>query len=205
MISLDELQEIDIQDPMVWPPWFTWLMGVVAAVALVGAGWYFVLQDQQDVLVAKQREETTLTETYRSKAALVASLPAWEKQMEQVKKMLAEMEYALPDSQAMASLLTDITNAVLSQGLTITLFQPRDEVPYGVYAMVPIDIQVMGAFHQVAEFVSTISAMNRIVTVRNLSMTRTGGDDAEGQLTASASLVTYRYVGAEGAKQDKSG
>jgi len=64
---------------------------------------------------------------------------------------------------------------------------------------------VMGAFHQVAEFVSTISAMNRIVTVRNLSMTRTGGDDAEGQLTASASLVTYRYVGAEGAKQDKSG
>ena len=53
MISLDELQEIDIQDAMAWPPWFTWLMGVVAAVALVGAGWYFVLQDQQNVLVAK--------------------------------------------------------------------------------------------------------------------------------------------------------
>ncbi|SVE30725.1 uncharacterized protein METZ01_LOCUS483579, partial [marine metagenome] len=66
MISLDELQEIDIQDAMAWPPWFTWLMGVVAAVALVGAGWYFVLQDQQVNLVAKQREETVLTETYRS-------------------------------------------------------------------------------------------------------------------------------------------
>ena len=204
MISLDELQEIDIQDPMVWPPWFTWLMGAVAAVALVGAGWYFVLQDQQNVLVAKQREETTLTQTYRSKAAMVASLPAYEKQMGQVKKMLAEMEYALPDSQAMASLLTEITNAVLSQGLTITLFQPRDEVPYGVYAMVPIDIEVMGGFHQVAEFVSTISAMDRIVTVRNLSMRHTGGDKT-GQLTTSASLVTYRYVGAEAAKQDKSG
>jgi type IV pilus assembly protein PilO len=204
MISLDELQEIDIQDPMVWPPWFTWLLGVVAAAALVGAGWYFVLQDQQNVLVAKQREEMTLTQTYKSKAAMVASLPAYEKQMEQVKKMLAEMEYALPDSQAMASLLTDITNAVLSQGLTITLFQPREEVPYGVYAMVPIRIEVIGAFHQVAEFVSTISAMDRIVTVRNLSMERTG-DDAEGQLTASASLVTYRYVGVEAVKQAKSG
>ena len=205
MISLDELQEIDIQDPMVWPPWFTWLMAVVTAVALVGAGWYFVLQDQQVELVAKQREETVLTETYRSKAAMVASLPAYEKQMEQVKKMLAEMEYALPDSQAMASLLTEITNAVLSQGLTITLFQPRDEVPYGVYAMVPIDIEVMGGFHQVAEFVSTISAMDRIVTVRNLAMQRTRGGETAGQLTASASLVTYRYVGAEAAKQDKSG
>jgi type IV pilus assembly protein PilO len=204
MISLDELQEIDIQDPMVWPPWFTWLMGVVAAVALVGAGWYVVLQDQQNVLVAQQGEETTLTQTYRSKAAMVASLPAYEKQMGQVKKMLAEMEYALPDSQAMASLLTEITNAVLSQGLTITLFQPRDEVPYGVYAMVPIDIEVIGGFHQVAEFVSTISAMDRIVTVRNLSMRRTG-DDTAGQLTTSASLVTYRYVGAEATKQDKSG
>ncbi|GIT47457.1 MAG: hypothetical protein Ct9H300mP13_2530 [Gammaproteobacteria bacterium] len=32
---------------MVWPPWFTGLRGLVAAVALVGAGWYFVLQDQQ--------------------------------------------------------------------------------------------------------------------------------------------------------------
>ena len=204
MISLDELQEIDIQDAMAWPPWFTWLMGVVAAVAIVGAGWYFVLQDQQVNLVAKQREETVLTETYRSKAAMVASLPAYEKQMGQVKKMLAEMEYALPDSQAMASLLTEITNAVLSQGLTITLFQPRDEVPYGVYAMVPIDIEVMGGFHQVAEFVSTISAMDRIVTVRNLSMRHTG-DDTAGELTTSASLVTYRYVGAEATKQDKSG
>ena len=204
MIDLEELQEIDIQDPMVWPPWFTWLMGVVVAVALVGAGWYFVLQDQQNGLVAKQREETTLTQTYRSKAAMVASLPAYEKQMGQVKKMLAEMEYALPDSQAMASLLTEITNAVLSQGLTITLFQPRDEVPYGVYAMVPIDIEVMGGFHQVAEFVSTISAMDRIVTVRNLSMRQTG-DDTAGQLTTSASLVTYRYVGGEATKQDKSG
>ena len=204
MISLDELQEIDIQDPMVWPPWFTRVMGVVAAAALVGAGWYFVLEDQQNELVAKQREETTLTKTYRSKAAMVASLPAYQKQMVQVKKMLAEMEYALPDSQAMASLLTEITNAVLSQGLTITLFQPRDEVPYGVYAMVPIDIEVMGGFHQVAEFVSTISAMDRIVTVRNLSMRQTG-DDTAGQLTTSASLVTYRYVGAEATKQDKSG
>ena len=204
MINLDELQEIDIQDPTAWPPWFTWLMGVVVAVAIVGVGWYFVLQDQQNALVAKQREETTLTKTYKSKAAMVASLPAYEKQMEQVKKMLAEMEYALPDSQAMASLLTDITNAVLSQGLTITLFQPRAEVPFGVYAMVPIEIEVMGGFHQVAEFVSTISAMNRIVTVRNLSMQITGDDTAD-QLTASASLVTYRYVGAEANKQDKSG
>jgi type IV pilus assembly protein PilO len=70
--------------------------------------------------------------------------------------------------------------------------------------MVPIRIEVIGAFHQVAEFVSTISAMDRIVTVRNLSMERTG-DDAEGQLTASASLVTYRYVGVEAVKQAKSG
>ena len=116
-----------------------------------------------------------------------------------------EMEYALPDSQAMASLLTEITNAVLSQGLKITLFQPRKEVPFGVYAMVPIEIQVMGGFHQVAEFVSTISAMDRIVTVRNLSMQSAGGDESTGLLTASASLVTYRYVGAEAAKQDKSG
>jgi Tfp pilus assembly protein PilO len=63
---------------------------------------------------------------------------------------------------------------------------------------------VMGGFHQVAEFVSTISAMDRIVTVRNLSMRHTG-DDTAGQLTTSASLVTYRYVGAEATKQDKSG
>ncbi|GIT47456.1 MAG: hypothetical protein Ct9H300mP13_2520 [Gammaproteobacteria bacterium] len=60
----------------------------------------------------------------------------------------------------------------------------------------------MGGFHQVAEFVSTISAMDGIVTVRNLSMQITG-DDTANQLTASASLVTYRYVGAD--KQDKSG
>ncbi|GIT25257.1 MAG: hypothetical protein CM1200mP41_13010 [Gammaproteobacteria bacterium] len=95
MINLDELQEIDIQDPMVWPPWFTWLMGLVAAVAsweLDGISF----TGPAERLVKKQREETTLTQTYKSKAAMVASLPAYEKQMEQVKKILAEMEYAFP-------------------------------------------------------------------------------------------------------------
>ena len=31
MINLEELPEIGLRDPMVWPPWFTWRKGLVPA------------------------------------------------------------------------------------------------------------------------------------------------------------------------------
>ena len=197
MIDLQALQEVDIQDPMAWPPWFTWAIGVVLAVAIVGAGWYFLLDAQQVELNEAEQQESILAASYAAEAKKVRLLPAYLIQKEQVQAMLNDMLKALPDDDEMASLLTTITEAALEQGLRLPLFEPLEPVEAGYYAEVDINIEVVGGFHQVAQFISTVSSMDRIVTVSKLTVGEGNPNDrtSSEDLVTSATLKTYHYLG----------
>jgi type IV pilus assembly protein PilO len=92
----------------------------------------------------------------------------------------------------MPGLINDISqsgNGVVQQ----ELFQPQSEVPKDFYAEQPIRIRVSGSYHQLAEFVSTIAALPRIVTLHDVNITVPRGgrnDDLQMDVTAR----TYRYL-----------
>jgi type IV pilus assembly protein PilO len=73
------------------------------------------------------------------------------------------------------------------------LFKPEKEKPLDFYAELPVSIKVTGSYHELAEFVSDVAALPRIVTVGNLSITA----DKGGRLSMTATAKTYRYLEAE--------
>ncbi len=54
----------------------------------------------------------------------------------------------------------------------------------------PISITVTGRFHQLAEFISDLSSLPRIVTVGNMKISRESGRT----LQMKAELFTYQYI-----------
>ena len=56
----------------------------------------------------------------------------------------------------------------------------------------PISISVKGRFHQLAEFISDLASLPRIVTVGNMTISRPEGGGRE--LTMQAQLLTYQYL-----------
>jgi type IV pilus assembly protein PilO len=64
----------------------------------------------------------------------------------------------------------------------------------------PISVEVRGTYHELAQFVSDVAALPRIVTFGDISISA-GKDN---KLTMSAKAKTYRYMEEGGAaKQDK--
>ena len=61
----------------------------------------------------------------------------------------------------------------------------------------PISITVIGRFHQLAEFVSDLASLPRIVTVGNMNIKR----ESNRTLVMQASLQTYQYLEESGSKQ----
>ena len=91
------------------------------------------------------------------------------------------------------NLLVDITQAGLGRGLDFVLFKPEKEAPLDFYAELPVSIKVTGTYHELAQFVSDVAALPRIVTVGSLDITA----DKNGKLSMAAVAKTYRYLEAE--------
>jgi type IV pilus assembly protein PilO len=73
------------------------------------------------------------------------------------------------------------------------LFQPQSEVPKDFYAEKPILIQLAGGYHEIANFVSGVAALPRIVTLHNIRITPANQDSYD-ELSLEVTAKTYRYL-----------
>ncbi|MEX0824245.1 MAG: type 4a pilus biogenesis protein PilO, partial [Woeseia sp.] len=84
----------------------------------------------------------------------------------------------------------------LAAGLQEKLFQPQPEIQRDFYAEKPIKISLSGGYHEIANFVSGIAALPRIVTLHDIVITP---DQREtfNRLTMEVTAKTYRYLDQE--------
>jgi len=103
----------------------------------------------------------------------------------------------LPEKTDVESLLVDISQTALANGLEIKKFKPSDEIKKGFYAELPIELEVSGKFHDLASFISGVAALPRIVTLHNIKLERKEpkkGEPDDGKLVMKATAKTYRYL-----------
>ena len=193
MSWLDDLRAVDMNQPAEWPPWFVVVVSLLVCLALLYGGWQFLIRDQRLSLDYAQAQELELRRTFTIKKGMVVNLPAYQAQMIQIKAMLAELVRQLPDSSEVPSLLIDITEAGGRRGLEFVVFDPQEQELGDFYSTLPILMEVKGNYHQLANFISDLAQMPRIVTVGDLEITA----DEDGGLTSSLVLQTYSYL-AEG-------
>jgi type IV pilus assembly protein PilO len=179
--------------PGLWPlaPRLLCAAGVIAAVAVLGHFAYWSGQfEEQDRLAL---EETTLRSDYKTKMAQAINLEALQAQKLQVDQYVERLEKQLPSKAEMAALLSDINQAGVGRGLQFELFRPGQVMVRDYYAELPIDIKVVGSYHDIGAFAGDMANLPRIVTLNNMSVS-TGKD---GVLTLDAVAKTFRYLDPE--------
>lgn len=189
--SLD-LRDVDVRAAGDWPP-----AGKIFAIALLGllilvAGHYFVVSKTLEDLESRRQTEQQLRQQFVFKYRQAVNLEAYREQLAQLKESFETMRRQLPDSNEIANLLVEITQAGLGRGLEFKLFQPGEAKPAGFYAELPISIEVTGSYHQLAEFASDVAGFPRIVTLHDLSLTPLGKDSD--LLVMKGMAKTYQYV-----------
>ena len=146
-----------------------------------------------------QREKNTEIElrvAFESKQKKAANYDAYRAQLAQMEQSFGTMLRQLPGETEIPSLIVDISQTGLAAGLQEKLFQPQAEVRRDFYAEKPIQITLSGGYHEIANFVSGIAALPRIVTLHDINITPDATDGFD-QLTLAVTAKTYRYLDEE--------
>lgn len=191
---LDELQSLDPNNIGAWPT-FAYAGACVLLFLVITIGsYYYVVTPNLETLELEQRKEVGLKKEFEEKQAKAANLEAYRQQLAEMERSFGSMLRQLPSKSEVANLLNDISQTRVAAGLEETLFKPAAEQPRDFYAVLPNKIVVSGTYHEMADFVSRVSALPRIVTVNNVQIEAKPNSS---DLTMQATINTYRYLSDE--------
>ncbi|MDX1645105.1 MAG: type 4a pilus biogenesis protein PilO [Thermoanaerobaculia bacterium] len=205
-MNLNDLRNLDPNNIGSWPGLVKGMVLLLICAAVLGAGYYFIVQHQIATLERVQREEGELKQVFETKQRKAANLEPLKQQLAEMKQSFGAMLRLLPDRTEIEGLLVDISQSGLAAGLEFELFKPQNEQPEEFYAVQPINIVVTGTYHEFGEFISAVAALPRIVTQHDIQITPIGGT-GPGSATPSADeptrlrmnmiAKTYRYLDEE--------
>jgi type IV pilus assembly protein PilO len=168
-----------------------WFLVVTFVLAYV-----WVWQTKSPELDQAHGQEQTLRTEFHNKHAKAINLDIYKQQLKDIERSFGALLRQLPGKTEVPNLLVDISQTGLAAGLEEKLFQPAPEQKKDFYAELPIKIRLSGGYHQLAQFVSGIAALPRIVTLHNIEITPENKDSYD-QLNLDVTAKTYRYLDEE--------
>ncbi len=202
-MKLSDFRNLDRNNIGSWPQSVKYVLCSVLFVLLLVLGWWWSIKDQQDTLETKQNAETQLKKDFHEKQGKVVNLELLRKQVDDLRERLEQAKHQLPSKTEMPQLLVDVSQSALAAGLEVQLFQPGPEsVKEGFYAEKPIQLRMLGTYHQFGTFISTVAGLSRVVilTMHDVSLKPTTptpaskGGASNGQLLLEGTVKTYRYL-----------
>lgn len=195
--SLESLRSVDLADLDMnnlgsWPAAVKVIAAILLMVLLLGGGYYFHLSDLQAGLDQQKAQEETLKQQFSSKAFQAANLEAYKAQMVEMEASFGALLRQLPSDTEVPGLLEDITHTGLGSGLEFEEIKLQPEVTQQFYIELPIQIKVVGGYHDLATFVSGVASLPRIVTLHDFAI-KPVSKDSSSKLHMSILAKTYRY------------
>ncbi|EQM78839.1 type 4a pilus biogenesis protein PilO [Stutzerimonas stutzeri] len=195
--SLESLRSVDLSDLDMnnlgsWPAAVKVIAALLLMALMLGGGYYFYLSDMQDSLDQQKAQEETLKQQFSSKAFQAANLEAYKEQMVEMEASFGALLRQLPSDTEVPGLLEDITRTGLGSGLEFEEIKLQPEVTQQFYIELPIQIKVVGGYHDLATFVSGVSSLPRIVTLHDFEI-KPESPGSSSKLRMSILAKTYRY------------
>lgn len=169
-LSWSSLDGLDMHSMAAWPALGKTLLGVLVMVVVLVLGYSVHLRELQARLVLAHAGEDELRQVFVRKAHQAAHLQAYLEQMRAMESAFATLLRQLPGDSEVPGLLEDISRTGLGSGLEFEEIRLLPEVDQPFYIELPIQISATGAYHELATFVSAVSALPRIVTLHDFSI-----------------------------------
>jgi len=188
---VEELKRTKWEDPGTWhwAPQALVLLAILIGIPV--AGFFLDTQGQIEELERGRAEEAKHKENYLSKKKQAVNLDLHRQQLREIDTQFGALLRQLPNKSQMDALLVDINQAGLGRGLQFDLFRPApSENVREFYAELPIQVRVVGTYHDMGAFASDVGQLSRIVTLNDVKI----GAGNDGILTMEATARTFRYL-----------
>ena len=192
-----ELSSLDINNIGAWPFPAKIVACVFIGLIILFLAWYTLISSRQETLKGLEATEVDLKAKLVEKQGRAANLEPLKLQLVQMEQMLKQMLRQLPSKNEMPDLIVDISQTALATGINNELFEPQPETKRAFYAEKPINLRMVGNYHQFGAFVSGVASLPRVVimTMHDISLKPKSATDPS--LELKGTVKTYRYLSEE--------
>ena len=191
-LSSFDINDVDWNNMGSWPLVGRVFFAVMLFFSVLTAVYFFDIQGLSDKYASVVAKEVSLKKDFETKAFRVANLSSYKKQLEEIEASFGSLLRQLPKDTEVPDLLEDITTAALGASLQIKSIKLDSEVETEFYTELPINIDVIGEYHDFGAFVSAVAGLGRIVTLHDFEITSAKTADAN-KLNLKIVAKTYRY------------
>ncbi len=171
------------------------LVGILCVIT--GLYFYVFFIPVQNELRGLRSELNKLVRELNEGKTITRDLQRFKTQVERLNTELTSALTQLPNEREIPEILKSISRLGKESNLEFTLFRPKTEEPQQFYAKVPIELVVLGSYHNTGIFFDRISKLPRIINVVDFSMARAReirGREAEVLVKTSCLVNTYRFI-----------
>jgi type IV pilus assembly protein PilO len=172
------------------------LVGILAVIT--GLYFYAFFSPRQEELKVLKDDLNKLDKELNESKTITRDLKKFKEQVDFLNVELTNALTQLPNEKEIPEILKNITSLGKESNLEFTLFKPKPEEPQQFYAKVPIELVVLGSYHNTGIFFDKMSRLPRIINVVDFNMSRT--KDTKGKLEnevlvkTSCVVNTYRFI-----------
>jgi len=142
-----------------------------AVLALAGVAYYVVFYGElaSQIQAAKSREQQLSGDLAEARKAEYA----YQKDLAELadrQQRQRELNKILPVASEYPAFLSAVQSVANVAGVQLSAWTPAAEVSEQYYARVPMKLEIVGRFHQIAKFFYGVSQLDRVINLENVNL-----------------------------------
>jgi len=171
------------------------IVAVICGGLLAGV-WYQFLTPKQAEIEMKTMQDDELQKTIAKSKQQQIQLAQIKKQAIELQAQLDRLKTVLPLEKETDQVLRMVQATAAMSALQLKRVSPRATIDHDVYMEWPIDLEVLGTYHNVSAFLDRLRLLDRIVNTTGLNLT-SRASEGEAAYTASVgatlTATTFMY------------
>jgi type IV pilus assembly protein PilO len=170
---------------------------VISLILVGGLFWQYSYSAKSNSLSDTQTRIDSLQSQIRAEKRIALRLDEFKGEVSKLEDQLQLALSQLPDRREIPGLLSSIETLARDTGLDVRRFAPQNDVLQAFYAEVPVHLELVGTFHQVASFFDEVANLSRIVNITQIRLSNPRGFFRESPsmtVDVSGLITTFRYL-----------
>lgn len=153
------------------PNWVPFLLIIMVGLALLGLFYQIDTLSQKQAQAFLRQNEQTLQQRLIEQKALLSQVEQEIAPSEPHEETPPPVLHLMPEDFEMALFLEVLSQQALLAGVEIESFRMMSEQQENFYKAFPVEVSIVGNYHEISFFIKNLSKLSRIVTFHDFNLT----------------------------------
>lgn len=178
-------------------PTKSFIIGLIAA----GLCYFFVFNDAPKLNSELKRvtaENKNYVNELNKLKQSISEAQKYQRTKEELGETINKIVKFIPQDLNESKMTIKLTSAANEAGVNILNVQKgqttREQMKKGLYKEIPVNIKLEGTFSQIMKFLSSLTKLDNIVTIKKFDLSKSRSQKGAGLIEFTSTFVGYRYM-----------